>query len=413
MDQAKEIARLKKELEDKEWASKKTNEGIKTLYKELEKTNRELKQLDELKTEFISVVSHELRTPLTTMREAVSLVLDGILGDISKEQNEVLSICRTDIDRLRRIIDNLLDISKIEAGKLKVKRELTDLVGLVKGVVATFQPQVKAKGLELKAVFSQEEIEVYADADKLIQVFTNLLGNSLKFTDKGFLEVGLSDKNDRVECYVRDTGRGIAKDDLPKVFGKFQQFGRKPGPGEKGTGLGLAISRGIVALHKGDIWVESAVGQGTRFLFTLPKYSAEALFEEHAIDGLKAATKLGEPLSIIKVGFEELKTSGPALDGKKIAVILKSFEEIMENNLYRSADFSIKTPGAILVLLLDTEKEDALKVKARLRHAFKSFFAKEGLDRGIVMVCRIATFPDDGKDYAELMIALEKKENID
>ena len=105
----RQIAELKKELEDKEWASKKTNEGIKILYRELEKTNEELKKLDQLKSDFISMVSHELRTPLTTIRESISLVLDKVLGDISKDQREVLDICRDDIDRLRRIIDNLLD----------------------------------------------------------------------------------------------------------------------------------------------------------------------------------------------------------------------------------------------------------------------------------------------------------------
>ena len=115
-----EIAKLSKKLGDLEWASHKTNDGIKILYKELERTNQELKKLDQLKNDFVSTVSHELRTPLTTMRESVSLVLDGVLGEVKNEQKEVLSICLSDIDRLRRIIDNLLDISKIKCwGEIK------------------------------------------------------------------------------------------------------------------------------------------------------------------------------------------------------------------------------------------------------------------------------------------------------
>ncbi|MDD5729820.1 MAG: ATP-binding protein [Candidatus Omnitrophica bacterium] len=233
------------------------------------------KEIDRLKTEFISTVSHELRTPLTTIRESVSQILDGILGPTTADQREFLAMCLEDIDRLTRIINDLLDISKIEAKKVEIKPHAVDITSLVKGVAFLFAPRFKEKGLEIKSSFSGEPIEAYADKDKIIQVFTNLVGNAIKFTEKGYVEISVIDKEDFVECSVYDTGRGIAEDDLPKVFSKFQQFGRVDGPGEKGTGLGLSIAKGLVELHHGKIWIESKFGEWTKFTFTLPKRSSE------------------------------------------------------------------------------------------------------------------------------------------
>ncbi len=231
------------------------------------------KELERLKSEFLSAVSHELRTPLTTIRESVSQVLDGILGQTTADQREFLTICLNDIDRLTRIINDLLDISKIEARKLQLKRTSVNISNLVKEVCASFASRAREKGLEIRADLSGDNIEVYADPDKIIQVFTNLVGNSLKFTSRGHIEIAVRDAPEMVECVVSDTGRGIAEEDLPKVFSKFQQFGREIGPGEKGTGLGLSIAKEIVDLHGGKIRVESKLNEWTRFIFVLPKHT--------------------------------------------------------------------------------------------------------------------------------------------
>ena len=408
-----QIAELKKELEDKEWASKKTNEGIKILYRELEKTNEELKKLDQLKSDFISMVSHELRTPLTTIRESVSLILDEVLGGISKDQREILDICRDDIDRLKRIIDNLLDISKIEAGKLHVRRVLINVADVVAKVVSSFVPRAQSKGLDLKTVFSREKIEVYADKDKIVQVFSNLVGNAFKFTDKGYIEISVADKDDCIECYVRDTGGGIAQEDLSKVFSKFQQFGRKPGPGEKGTGLGLAICKGIIALHRGDIWVESQLSKGTKFIFTLPKYTARKLFEEHVADGLKEAAKEAGELSILKAGIEDFGVVQSKIGEKRLAQILQDLEELVENNLHHKTDFAVATGDSILILLLEAGKEYAAQIKTRLQEAFSGFLSGQGLSRDIKIIWKDASFPQDGADCEQLLIRLESTENMD
>ncbi|MDD5691833.1 MAG: ATP-binding protein [Candidatus Omnitrophica bacterium] len=247
----------------------------KKMLEELENKNRELLKLDTLKTEFVSVVSHELRTPLSIIKEGVSLVLDGVIGEINSTQNKILTTSRDNIDRLARIINSLLDISKIESGKVELKKKSVDTRALIKNVVSLFEAKAQEKGLEVKVSLPPEgALNLYIDEDRIIQVFTNLIGNSLKFTEKGHIGISLVDKGKEFEFAVSDTGIGISAEDLPKVFKKFMQFGRVAGNGEKGTGLGLSIAKGLIELHNGSIRVESESGKGSKFIFTLPKQLA-------------------------------------------------------------------------------------------------------------------------------------------
>jgi len=289
------------------------------------------KEIDRMKTEFISIVSHELRTPLTTIRESVSQVLDGILGETTDEQKEFLSICLEDIDRLTRIINDLLDISKIEAKKVELKKSCLDLVALVRSVNLFFYPRAREKGLDLETSAPAGECELYVDRDKMIQVFNNLVGNALKFTSAGHIELSISDQGTHIECAVIDTGRGIAQEDLPKVFNKFEQFGRTDGPGEKGTGLGLAIAKGIVELHGGRMWVESVAERGTAFKFTLPKFFGRE-----------------EIYTIITRKIAESK-----LELKEFAVIngkIENYQEII-------SQYSAQTAYSVLIRALDACKK--------------------------------------------------------
>ena len=257
--------------------------------KEMEKANRELRKLDELKSDFVSMVSHELRSPLTVTREAISQVLDGVCGETNKEQKKFLFMSIEGIDRLSRLIEDLLDISKIEAHKMQLKRELTDIVSLAKEVSSSFAFAFQSKELEAKYNFPRDKIELYVDKDRIIQIFVNLMSNALKFTPAGSIEISIVDKENVVECSVSDTGIGISAEDLPKIFRKFDQFSREFESAEKGTGLGLAICKGTIELHGGKIWAESKLFQGTKISFTLPKYSSRELFKEYVTNGLAEA----------------------------------------------------------------------------------------------------------------------------
>lgn len=231
----------------------------------------ERKQMDRLKEEFIGNVSHELRTPLSIIKEGISLLLDKIPGPINEQQEKLLRVSRDNMDRLARIINGLLDISKLEAGRVELKRSRMDLREPIRQVIAAFELRATTKGLALNAEVPDEPLPVDADLDKVIQILTNLVGNAMKFTERGGITITAKADGGVVECRVRDTGPGIAPEHLPKMFNRFQQFGRTTGPGEKGTGLGLAITKGLVELHGGTIRVESTVGEGTTFVFTLPR----------------------------------------------------------------------------------------------------------------------------------------------
>lgn len=231
-----------------------------------------VKALSQTGLEYVSMVSHELRAPLAITREGVSLVLDSILGKISDKQAEVLRIAKRNIDRLDHIIMNMLDITKLEAGRMVLTKEPVNLVEVARHIAQSFAERVREKNLALRVTATTDELRVMADKHRMIEVLAHLVGNAVKFTKEGTIEIGLRENaSGEVECTIADTGIGISKEDWPKIFRKFQQFGWAPGGGEKGLGLGLAIAKGIIDLHRGKIGVESEVGRGTRFIFTLPR----------------------------------------------------------------------------------------------------------------------------------------------
>ncbi len=225
-----------------------------------------------LRDRFVNMVSHEVRSPLSVLREVILQLREGLHGPINDSQSQFLNMALRSITRLDKTTTELLDLAKIEVGKIVLTKENFDLGALAEEFVQQLKPAAAKKNLK---IFCKAEgvagLNVCADKDAIARVFINLLGNALKFTKSGTIEVLVQDKGQYVECSVRDTGVGIATEDLPKVFNKFEQFGMKGWGPESGSGLGLSICREIIGLHHGEIGVTSQVGQGTRFTFTLPK----------------------------------------------------------------------------------------------------------------------------------------------
>lgn len=231
----------------------------------------EHKKTEKLKDDFISTASHELRTPLSITNEAISLLLDQIPGKLNEQQARIVVTAKNNIDRLARLINDLVDIPSIESGRVELKKEDVDIVELVRQVISDLSYKMKVKKLELKEEFPKKSVLVRVDRNKIARVVGNLLTNAIRFTDKGYIGFSISDKGRTVECSVSDSGIGISKYDLPYAFDKLKQFNRTSGPGEKGLGLGLAIARGLLRLHGGEIRIESEPGVGTKVTFTLPK----------------------------------------------------------------------------------------------------------------------------------------------
>jgi len=232
----------------------------------------ESKKLEELQNKFVSHVSHELRTPLTAMGEFVSLLLDGVPGELIEAQKEYCRRIGFNIERLTRIIGNLLLLSQVDEGKFTLEKELIDLGKLVGQVKDTMASTALRKGVDLETEIEPSLPRIYADPERISQVITNLAANAIKFTpERGRVVIAVRDRDTSVELQVRDNGIGISPQDRDRIFDRFQQIRQRPTFGGGGTGLGLAISREIVFLHRGSIRVESEVGQGSTFTVTLPK----------------------------------------------------------------------------------------------------------------------------------------------
>ena len=369
------------------------------------------REVDRMKTEFISTVSHELRTPLSITREGLSLLLDKIPGDVNDRQKKILSTSKDNIDRLGRIINDLLNVSKIEAGKVSLKKEMVDINGLVREAAASFELPMKNKGLEIRTDVPTGKVEVLADADRIIQVLTNLLSNAIKFTEKGHIEISVREKEDEMECTVADTGSGISKGDMAKVFTRFQQFGRTAGAGEKGTGLGLSIAKGIIDMHHGQISVESEPGKGSRFIFTLPKYTTQALFEEYVTGGIDAAKKNDSNMSLVLLTITNIDSLKRKYPDEQIRLMLKSIEASLEDSLRREGDLVVKDTGEIIVLLADCDRESVSAVKDRLEKALKEHLGNKGLEE-IKIQFGYATYPDEAENDVDLIKEAKKRPNI-
>ncbi|HLG43594.1 MAG TPA: ATP-binding protein [Nitrospirales bacterium] len=238
---------------------------------ELQSANEKLQELDRLKSAFVSMVSHELRTPMTSIKGYVENMLDGLAGAVTEKQAHYLMRVKHNVERLTRMINELLDLSRIEAGAVELHLGPVSIRELVDEAVEVFQRNAREKSVALGAHHADVLPGIQGDRDKLLQVLTNLIQNAVKFTPSGgTVRVESRLREDQfVEVAVADTGYGIPPHEIDKVFGKFYRGESVPAE-SRGAGLGLAISKNLVELHGGRIGVTSTTGVGSRFFFTVP-----------------------------------------------------------------------------------------------------------------------------------------------
>lgn len=238
----------------------------------LELSNRKMRSVYHTQLSVSSTISHELRTPLAAMKMAIDIVLSGTPGDLTIDQRRFLKKAKENIDRLKRLIDAVLDISKLESGRVELNFKYHDVNKTIKDVVFSQELMTKDKGLYLKINLDSKMTMIPYDEDRITQVLNNLISNAIKFTNKGGITVSSQCFNDQnyVQITVKDTGIGIPQDDFPKLFKKFSQIGDPETRKSGGTGLGLSICEEILKKHGGKIWIESAVGKGTTIYLNLP-----------------------------------------------------------------------------------------------------------------------------------------------
>ena len=270
------------------------------LYEEIQEKNVKLEKLEKLKSEFVSIVSHELRTPLTAIKNSLDIMLSGKSGELTDKMSNFLNMGKRNVVRLSGIINDLLDLSKIEAGKMEYRFEKMDLSEPINLIFSTFDTLATQREISLHVENELQESFVFGDTQKIEQILSNLVSNAIKFTGQnGDIKIKLSkvsaqelDKKkfiaydinqiDLSGAYykidVQDTGIGISEENLLKVFDKFRQIESSLSRKVGGTGLGLPIAKEFVDAHKGFIWVESEENKGTTFSFILPEYTQISSF---------------------------------------------------------------------------------------------------------------------------------------
>lgn len=231
----------------------------------------EQNRLDRIKTEFIATASHELRTPLTVISGYTEMLLEDEAGSLNAEQHNFLSMIQSNTERLSLLMRDLLDVSRIEEGELRLSQHMISIINIIESAVTLMRPEIERKSQKLFVCIEPDIPEIYGDSDRLIQLLTNLLSNARKFTPvNGHININAEVKKTMLNVSVSDTGIGLAKEDIDRLFDKFFRVEDSATRQTNGTGLGLVICRGIARLHGGDIEVASELGQGSTFTLMLP-----------------------------------------------------------------------------------------------------------------------------------------------
>ncbi len=331
---------------------------------------------NQTKDDFVAIVSHELRTPLATISNVLSNALAGVWGELSVEARDELRTGHTNVKRLSNVVANLLDMSTIRAGRISLEKLQVDLPGLIHSVTQSVKANAEEKGITLLTSHDPYLGLVFCDPEKIVRVLTNLVGNALKFTERGgTVSISIQNGLNDIQVSVSDTGDGIAPEHQDRIFGRFAQVDRTHGGGEKGTGLGLAISRELVELHGGTLVVQSELGEGSTFRFTLPVYTREALLEEVVHTEFELCHQ-SDYLSLIvfafqKTGFKALQESCSVEEWKQLLAeverVTRQVGRSMHDTLIQYGD------GRMITFLRDTPKSGATAVRDRMVSALEAY----------------------------------------
>jgi signal transduction histidine kinase len=243
---------------------------FKDMAKALEQAEKERQEIERLKQEFFSMISHDLRTPLTSIQVFVNMLSKGMFGEVSEKAKSKALMADRNATRLIGLINDLLDVDKMESGQLSLAREQAPLRMIIDRAIDSVRGVSDQQGVSVESLIT-DDVDVFADSDRMVQVLVNLLGNAVKFSDKGStVKIGVLQRGDDVRVEVMDSGRGVPENLRESIFERFKQVSAKDSTEKKGTGLGLAICKAIVEQHGGKIGCDSVVGHGSTFWFTLP-----------------------------------------------------------------------------------------------------------------------------------------------
>ncbi len=317
------------------------------LYEEISITNKKLEKLEKLKSEFISIVSHELRTPLTPINNSLEIVLSGQAGELTPEINNFISMAKRNIQRLSGIIEDLLDLSRIQTGKLDYRYKICDITPSLELLKNTFLQVAQEKNIKINLIIKEKLPEIYADSRRIEQILSNLVSNSLKFTSQGGMievEASVIDENQveydnlimpkikpngkYIKISVKDNGIGMKKEDIPKIFDKFSQIETSLNRNKGGVGLGLTITKQLIDAHLGAVWVESQEQKGSTFSVILPLLDKFKIFQMD----LSHVLTNNEDTGIIKISYNSDLNLIEELKANKILNLTRLSKELIIEN---------------------------------------------------------------------------------
>jgi len=411
--------------------------AIKEAEEIMKQANEELTRINSMKTQFISIASHELRTPLTSIKNAINILASKKAGELTEKQERFVTMSARNIDRMANMINDLLDLSKLDSKKMDLHLSEVNVATTFRQLIETFKPQVDGKSLVLEMDCPEDIPAIYADSDRLEQVFYNLVGNALKFTPEGgniclsarvISDFGIrnseSEKTETtdlnhsamehsaIEISVTDTGVGLSPINKKHIFEPFYQADDNLTMVAKGTGLGLSITKALIEAHGEKISVESELGKGSRFFFSLPVFSPQAV-ELAELEKVAQQYKNSRFFSLLEVTLaqEELSSlKGQVSDahGRLMAQLV----DIARKGLNRDADRIIAQQASrrLIILLAGTSKTKAMIVRKNLEKVFSLHpICFEGRTLPVPTILGPATFPVDGKTTKELLAAVKRK----
>lgn len=365
----------------------------------LAKEIEQRKKAEKIKEEFLSMMSHEIKTPLTISKEAVNLVLEKLCGEITPKQEKWLKVSAHNLNILHKMLNNLLDVAKLESGTIGLKKKVVDITSVVNDVISNHKSKFQTKQLSLKNDFPSEKINLCIDSEKIERVLDNLVDNAIEYSENGNIEISINEFDDEIECSIVDNGSGIEEDSMSEIFNKFGALNYDKDLSKRGASLGLSISKDYIEMHNGKMKVESEFGKGSKFSFTLPKTTTCTALEECTKCGIEVAAMNESKLSLLLIkalvdkeqNHEDVKLSLEQI-GQKISAKLRTSEDtvVTEENI-------------ISIFLQDCDSGNMSNIKTRLNRYIKNLTTKNSDYANLKFNVSHATFPDDAITSDELI----------
>lgn len=359
------------------------------------------REVEQMKSEFVANVSHELRTPLTSIKESIALLLDGVMGAISEGQRDFLEIADRETNRLVRLINDVLELSRIESSRVRLRRSFVSPQVIARSVIESVEIAAERAGVRLSLDAPEGLRNLLADPDRITQILLILMDNAIKFTaGEGSVTVSIADGPDAVAIRVSDTGCGIPESELERIFETFHQVPQDGVPQGRGTGLGLSIAKRLIEMHRGTIRAESRLGEGSTFTIMLPRMDASRVVEEYLEGQMIRARAEEYGIGLISVVLETRGKTGPA-----DATLREGAGDVLRRALFKPGDRVFPHgPDRFLIVIDHTQASGVRTVQLRLAAALREGI--QGPAERWTATWSTAVYPDDGVSPAELLEAV-------